>query len=126
MMMAYMLKEDGDVDGAVGYCQRVLASYPGNRSIMRMMRDAFYKANRHSEAVKVGVEIDSALPKAFRDNKYAQAENWIVCGKSYAQMGQKEEARKRFNRVIAWESYQDDVPWLPRYVREAKQWLKKL
>jgi tetratricopeptide (TPR) repeat protein len=126
MMMAYMLKEDGDVDGAVGYCRQLLATYPGNRSILRLMRDAFSKASRYSEAVKVGAVIDSALPKAFRDNKYAQAENWIVCGKAYAQMGEKEEARKRFDRVIAWEQYQDDVPWLPHYVREAKQWLKKL
>jgi tetratricopeptide (TPR) repeat protein len=126
MMMAYMLKEDGDVDGAVGYCRRMLASYPGNRSTLRMMRDGFFKANRYAEAVQVGAEIDSALPKAFRDNKYGMAENWIVCGKAYAQMGQKEEARKRFDRVIAWEPYQANVPWLPRYVREAKQWRKKL
>jgi len=126
MMMAYMLKEDGDVDGAVGYCRRLLASYPGNRSTLRMMRDAFYKANRYADVIRVGAEIDSALPKAFRDNKYGMAENWIVCGKAYAQMGQKEEARKRFDRVIAWEPYQADVPWLPRYVREAKQWRKKL
>jgi tetratricopeptide (TPR) repeat protein len=90
------------------------------------MRDGFFKANRYAEAVQVGAEIDSALPKAFRVNKYGMAENWIVCGKAYAQMGQKEEARKRFDRVIAWEPYQADVPWLPRYVREAKQWRKKL
>ena len=126
MMMAYMLKEDRDYDAAVGYCRRLLASYPGNRSTLRLMRDVFFKASRYAEAVQVGVGLDSALPKAFADNKYCMAENWIVCGKAYAQMGQKEEARKRFDRVIAWEPYQADVPWLPHYVREAKQWLKKL
>jgi tetratricopeptide (TPR) repeat protein len=126
LMMAYMLREDGDCDAATVYCRRLLASYPGNRSTLRLMRDGFFKANRYAEAVQVGAEIDSALPKAFRDNKYGMAENWIVCGKAYAQMGQKEEARKRFDRVIAWEPHQADVPWLPRFVREAKQWRKRL
>jgi tetratricopeptide (TPR) repeat protein len=93
---------------------------------MRMMRDAFCKAGRYAEAVKVGTELDSLLPRAFADNKYCVAENCIVCGKAYAQMGQKEEARKRFDRVIAWEQYQDDVPWLSVYVRQAKQWRAKL
>ncbi len=126
MMMAYMLKEDGDYDAALGYCRRLLASYPGNRSTLRLMRDAFFKASRYAEAVQVGAELDTVIPRAFADNKYCVAENWIVCGKAYAQMGQKEEARKRFDRVIAWEPYQADVPWLPHYVREAKQWRKKL
>jgi len=126
MMMVYMLKEDGDYDAALGYCRQLLASYPGNRSVLRLMRDALFKAKRYSAAVQVGVEIDSALPKAFPDNKYGMAENWIVCGKAYALMGKKEEALVRFDRVIVWEPYQADVPWLPHYVREAKQWRKKL
>jgi len=126
MMLALMFKEDGDYDASIRYCRQVLESYPGNRSTMRMMRDAFFKAGRYPETVQVGAELDSAIRKAYRDNKYCIAENWIVCGKAYAQMGQKEEARSRFNRVIAWEPYQANVPWLPHYVREAKQWLKRL
>ncbi len=126
MMIAYMLKEDGDYDAALGHCRRLLATYPGNRGTLRFMRDALFQAGRHTEAVQVGAGLDSVLPKAFADNKYCMAENWIVCGKAYAQMGQKEEARKRFDRVIAWEPYQADVPWLAHYVREAKQWRKKL
>jgi len=126
MMIAYMLKEDGDYDGALRYCRQLLLAYPGNRSTMRLMRDALLKAKRYAAAVRVGAELDSTLPKAFPDNKYGMAENWLVCGKAYAMMGNKDAARTRFNRVIVWEPYQADVPWLPHYVREAKQWLKKL
>jgi len=126
MMIAYMLKEDGDYDAALGYCRRLLAGYPGSRSALRFMRDALFQAGRHAEAVQVGAGLDTAIPMAFADNKYGMAENWIVCGKAYALMGEKEEARVRFSRVIAWEPYQADVPWLSHYVREAKQWRKKL
>ncbi len=125
VMIAYMLKEDGDCEAAIGYCRRLLAAYPGNRSALRMMRDAMFDASRYAAAAQVGVELDSAIPKAFPDDKYCIAENWVVCGKAYALMGKKAEARERFNRVVAWEQHQADVPWLPHYVREAKQWLKK-
>jgi len=126
MMMAMMLKTDERYDEAVDYCKRVLAIYPGNRSVMRTMRDAYFKGGRYADAVQVGAVLDSAIPRAFPDDKYSMAENWDVCGKAYTQMGKKDEARERFNRVIAWEPYQDDVPWLPHYVSECKQWLKKL
>jgi len=126
LMVAYMLKEDCEYDAALRYCRQMLLAYPGNRSTLRLMRDALLKAKRYAAAVQVGAEIDSALPKVFPDNKYGMAENWMVCGKAYAQMGKKEEARARFDRVIAWESYQADVPWLAHYVHEAKQWRKKL
>jgi tetratricopeptide (TPR) repeat protein len=125
-MIAYMLKEDGDYEAALVYCRRLRAEYPGNRSALRLTRDALFKSGQYAAAIQVGAELDSTLPRVFPDDKYAIAENWDVCGKAYAQMGKKEEARERFNRVIAWEQYQDCVPWLPRYVREAKQWLSRL
>jgi hypothetical protein len=125
-LLAYMFKEDGDCVGALGECSKLLSRYAGNRLVMRHMRDALYKAERYSEAVQVGAEIDSVLPRVTSDNKYAMSENWIVCGKSYAMMGMDEEARKRFDCIIAWEPYQDDVPWLAQYVREAKKWRAKL
>jgi tetratricopeptide (TPR) repeat protein len=126
VMIAYMLKEDGKYEASLGYCRRLLAVYPGNRSARRLMRDALFKAGRYAAAVQVGAELETAIPKAFPDDKYCIAENWVVCGKACALMGRKADARQRFRRVVAWERYQADVPWLPHYVREAKQWLKKL
>jgi tetratricopeptide (TPR) repeat protein len=125
-LLAYMLKEDGDCAGALYHCRKMLARYAGNRLVMRHMRDALFKAERYSEAVQVGAEIESVLPRASSGDKYALSENWIVCGKAYARLGDKVEARERFDRVIAWEPYQEDVPWLAQYVREAKQWRAKL
>ena len=125
-LLAYMLKEDGDCAGALYHCRKMLARYAGNRLVMRHMRDALFKAERYSEAVQVGAEIESVLPRASSGDKYALSENWIVCGKAYAWLGDKVEARERFDRVIAWEPYQEDVPWLAQYVREAKQWRAKL
>jgi tetratricopeptide (TPR) repeat protein len=125
VMLAYMHKEDGDYDAALTYCGRLLAAYPGNWSALRMTRDVFFKSKRYADALRVGAELDSELAGFSPESKYAQSENWLVCAKAYAQMGKKEEARERFDRVIAWEQYQDDVPWLALYVRQAKQWRKK-
>ncbi len=126
MVVAFMLKEDGHYDAALGYCRQVLAAYPGNRSALRLMRDILFDARRYADVVQVGAELDSSLLHAFPDNRYGMAQNWVVCGKAYALMGEKTRARELFNRVIAWESYQGDVPWLPQYLRQAKWWRARL
>jgi len=126
VMLAYMLKADGEYDAALDYCRRLLTVYPGNRCIWRMTRDIEYEAGHYAAAVRIGAELDTVLPRAFPREKYCIAENWMVTGKAYARLGNKEEARERLDRVIAWERYQDDVPWLAHYVREAKQWRAKL
>lgn len=125
-LLAYMLKEDGDCAGALYHCRKLLDRYAGNRIALRFMRDALYKAGQYSAAVQVGAELDTLLPRVGSDNKYGMAENWIVCGKAYAQIGDTARARERFARVIAWEPYRADVPWLAQYVREAKQWRARL
>jgi hypothetical protein len=125
-LLVYMMKEDGDYTGALYHCRKLLDRCAGNRLAMRHMRDALYKAKRYSDVVTLGARIDSILPKACMDDKYGMAENWIVCAKAYSLMGLKQEARERFDRVIACEPYQYCVPWLPHYVREAKQWRAKL
>ena len=126
VMLAYMHKEDGDYDAALTYCGRLLAAYPGNWSALRMTRDVFFKSKRYADVLGIGAQLDSELARFSPQSKYAQSENWLVCGKAYAQMGETGKARERFDRVIAWEQYQDDVPWLALYVRQAKQWRNKL
>jgi len=126
LMMAYMSREDRNYDQAFAYCRRVLAGYPGNRSALRLMRDAMVQAGRYAEAVQTCATLDSLIDLAFPSNRYGKAENWLEWGKAYTLMGMKQEARDRFDRVIAWEQYQNVVPWLRFYVRVAKQWRAKL
>ena len=126
MVIAFMLKEDKHYDAALGYCRQVLTAYPANRSALRLMRDIFFDARRYADVVQVGAELDSSLLITFPANRYGRAQNWVVCGKAYALMGEKTRARELFNRVIAWEPYQADVPWLPQYVRQAKWWRARL
>jgi tetratricopeptide (TPR) repeat protein len=125
-LLAYMLKEDGDCDGAVRYCQKLLEQYPGNRTAMRLMRDAQYRGGMSSAAIATGRRIEQEVLSACPGNRYALSENWIVCGKAFARLGQSDSARERFDRVISWEPYIGEVPWLSHYVREARQWRKKL
>jgi tetratricopeptide (TPR) repeat protein len=125
-LLAFMLKEDGDYAATIVHCRELLDRYPGNRTAMRMMRDAQYRAGRFSDAVATGREVEQSFLRAFPGNRYALAENWLVCGMAFAGLGQADSARNRFDRVIAWEQYQSDVPWLSVYVREARHWLGRL
>jgi hypothetical protein len=123
---AYMLKEDGDYAGAVRSCQVLLFRYPRNRTALRMMRDAQYKAGMLSDALATGRLVEQEVLRACPGSRYALSENWIMCGKAFAEAGLGDSARASFDRVIAWEQYAGDVPWLANYVREAKRWRKKL
>ena len=123
---AYMLKEDGDYAGAVRSCQTLLIRYPCNRTALRMIRDAQYKGGKLSDAVATGRLVEREVLRACPGSRYALSENWIICGKAFAEAGLCDSARARFDRVIAWEPYVGEVPWLSNYVREAKQWRKKL
>ena len=125
-LLAYMLKEDGDYAGAVRSCQTLLLRYPCNRTALRTMRDAQYKGGMLSDAVATGRFIEQEVLRACPSSRYALSENWIMCGKAFAEAGQSDSARARFDRVIAWEPYAGEVPWLSNYVREAKRWRKKL
>jgi tetratricopeptide (TPR) repeat protein len=125
-LLGYMLKEDGDGAGALRYCRKLLGKYPGNRTAMRMTRDAYYQGGDYALSLATGRRVEEEVLKETPGNRYALSENWVVCGKAFAKLGQKDSALVRFDRVIAWEPYADEVPWLPNYVREAKQWRKKL
>jgi tetratricopeptide (TPR) repeat protein len=125
-LYAYMLKEDGDYAGAVQSCQVLLQKYPGNRAALRTMRDAQYRGGMLSDALATGRFIEQEVLRACPGSRYALSENWIICGKAFAEAGQLDSARARFDRVIAWEPYAGEVPWLSNYVREAKRWLRKL
>jgi tetratricopeptide (TPR) repeat protein len=125
-LLAYMLKEDGDCAGAARYCRKLLGKYPGNRTALRLLRDVQYRAGTRSAALATGRRVEQEVLAATPGNRYALSENWVVCGKAFARLGQNDSARARFDRVIALEPYADEVPWLPNYVREAKQWRKKL
>jgi tetratricopeptide (TPR) repeat protein len=125
-LLAYMLKESGDYDGAAMYCRRLLETYPGNRAALRLLRDTYLAEGRCSEAVATGELLEKSIPAAFPLNRYGISENWIICGKAYAQLGRRDSALARFDRIIAWEPFQSQVPWLPNYVREAKRWKRKL
>jgi tetratricopeptide (TPR) repeat protein len=125
-LYAFMLKEDGDYAGAVRSCQALLLRYPGNRTALRTLRDAQYKGGMLSDAVATGRYIEQEVLRACPSSRYALSENWIMCGKAFAEAGQRDSARARFDRVIAWEPYAGEVPWLSNYVRDAKRWRKKL
>jgi tetratricopeptide (TPR) repeat protein len=123
---AYMLKEDGDYSGAVRSCQTLLLQYPCNRAALRLIRDAQYQGGMLSSAVATGRFLEQEVLRACPGSRYSLSENWIICGKAFAEAGQRDSARVRFDRVIAWEPYAGEVPWLANYVREARQWRKKL
>lgn len=118
---AWLLGEEGRHDSAVVRCRMMLGRYPGNRSVLRLMRDNYVAAKRYGEAVSTAREIDRSIRMAFPRNRYGIAENWIKLACAFEGMGRRDSAVAYAERVIAWEHHAPGVPWLASYVREAKR-----
>lgn len=120
-MLGFMYKEDRQYDSAGVCCRRLLERYPGNRSTARLLRDVLLKAGRAGEALEVALDLWRDIDTVWPTNYYGLAENWLKMAEAYELLGRTEQAAGCADLVIAWEPWQDDVPWLRNYVREAKQ-----
>lgn len=124
--LAWMFGQDKEYEQAIDRSLTLLKEYPGNRGMMRTLRDIYFHNGDYRSAVNLGREVERSICTAFPDNRYGLAENWIVLAKSWEGVGQRDSARVSANRVVAWEKHQDEVPWLRAYVKEARGLLRRL
>jgi len=120
-LLGFMAKEDGNYEAATACCQRLLERYPGNRAARRMLRDIYIDMGEYEKALAVAAELERDIQRAFPENRYGLAENWIKMASAWAQLGDSARTCCLADRVIAWEPFQDQVPWLDGYVRDAKR-----
>ncbi len=119
--LGFMAKEEREFQEAVQWCQRLLFRYPNNRSARRLLRDVYLDMGKPEEAIKVGRELEADIRKAFPLNRYGLAENWLKMAYAWNGLGVADSVLALSERIIAWERYQNSVPWLGNYVREAKR-----
>ena len=123
--LAWIMGQDRKFDSAIARCEQLLARYPGNRTVMRMMRDIYYSKGDYVKALALGARLEKSIRASFADNKYGLSENWIVSAKCWEGLSQTDSACALAERVMDWEEHQDDVPWLPNYVRDARALLDR-
>lgn len=120
-LLGFMLKEDGEYIEAVEVCRRLLQQYPGNRSARRLLRDVCLDMGDYHRALEIGIALEQEILAQNPDNRYGIAENRLKCGKAWIDAGEPDSARLCLDRIIAWEPYKREVPWLPSYIRDAKK-----
>jgi len=124
-MLAYMHKEDGEFEQAVEVCERILRQYPENRTGLRLLRDTYLAAGRWEDALQVAGRLDSSITRDFPGNRYGRSENRLVAMKAWDGLGLQDSALAYADRIIAWSRYERQVPWLDRYVAEARQYRRR-
>ncbi len=124
-LLGFMMKEDWRFREGQACCQRLLARYPGNRAARRLLRDIYLDMGNYQEVVKLGRALDEDIRRAFPNNRYGRAENWLKMAYAWQGLGEADSVRVYCQRIVNWERYQDSVPWLRNYVREAKGLLRQ-
>lgn len=119
-MLGFMMKEDRDFEGAVACCQRMLNAYPESRSARRLLRDIYLDMGDYDRALDVGHYLERDIREAWPENYYGMAENWLKLATAYELVGDRKWAKYYADLIISYEPWQDQIPWLPNYVREAR------
>jgi len=117
--LAWMYGDDHRYREAVELGQELLREFPGNRSMMRTLRDVHLREGHYQEAIKLGREIENNLRQSRPDNRYYWAENWLKMAQSWDGLGQADSAVARAGQVLALKGYESCTPWLGTYLREA-------
>jgi len=120
-LQAFMHKEDGEFDRAVGFCEELLERHPGNRAALRMLRDTYLAAGEHGDVIRLGREIEESIGVSFPENRYGLAENRLQMARAWSRSGQQDSARALVDSLVAWEPYRDSVPWLRNYIADARR-----
>jgi tetratricopeptide (TPR) repeat protein len=120
-LKAYMHKEDGEFEEAAGLCEGLLEQYPGNRAALRMLRDTQLAAGEHGQVIELGREIEESIEESFPGNRYGIAENRLQMARAWQRSGEPDSARVLVEALVAWEPYQDSVPWLKNYIADARR-----
>lgn len=123
-LLGFMMKEDKLYAGSVKWCKKLLNRYPDNRAVRRLLRDVYLAMGSCEQSLKIARGLEHDIQNAFPDNLYGQSENWLKMAYAWEKLSQPESVCVYSERIIARERFQDRVPWLRNYVREAKE-LKK-
>lgn len=124
-VLAYIQRDEGNPAVAVATCREVLAAYPGNRTGLKLLRDSHLSAGQYREALAVVRVLDSSITRAFPRNRYGLAENRLVAMKAWDGLGRSDSALCCAERIVAWERYGRETPWLANYVAEARRYRDK-
>ncbi len=119
-MLAFMYKEDRQYDLAVRWGELLLRRYPNNRAACRLLRDIYLDMGNFEQAIELGRKLERDIRNSFPENRYGRAENWLKLAYAWQRIGEPDSARLYVERIINWERYSGEVPWLSNYVREAK------
>jgi len=125
-MLGFMYKEDREYAVAVKWGESLLGRYPNNRAARRLLRDIYLDMGNYQRAIELGRKLDTDIATTFPENRYGRAENWLKMAYAWQGMDEPDSVCIYAERIIAWNSYVDCVPWLGNYVREAKLLKRKL
>jgi len=122
--LAWMLGQEKQYPEAIKLCRLLLDRYPGNRVLLRTIRDIHYRKADYDATLQTGRELEENVLASYPENKYYLSENWLVMAKAHKRLNQPDSCLVLLDSVIAWEPFKESVPWLRTYVADAKA-LKK-
>jgi tetratricopeptide (TPR) repeat protein len=103
---------------AVALAERAIAAQPGDGNLWNTVGVARYRYGRWKEAI-------AALEKSMELRDGGKSVDWFFLAMAHWQLGEKDEARKWYEKAVEWtEKYQPKNIQLRRFRTEAEELLK--
>jgi tetratricopeptide (TPR) repeat protein len=106
-----------DADRAVALAERAVALAPAEGAYQKTLGAAYYRAGNWKQSIK-------ALQKSMEHRRGGDSFDWLFLAMSHWRLGEKDEARKWFDRAVQWmENHHPKNEEIRRFRQEAEELL---
>ncbi len=124
--LAFIYGEEGEYEKAARIIDSLLILYPGSRTFLWNKAELEFNNDNFEIAVDLFEDLYNRYD-AMNEKNYANlAQCRLYIGKCFAELGDKDSARKNLKEVIQYKEHSDDYPQIKGYGREAYSLLSRL
>ncbi len=124
--LVFIYSEEGHYDKADSIVDGLRAEYPASKTFLWNEADLEFRKKNYQAAAALYDELYSRYDSANNKNYANLAQCRLSMGKCYAELGDKERARKNLKDVIKMNEHARDYPQIKTYYREAYALLNRL
>jgi len=124
--LVFIYGEENEYERAEAIIDSLLNEYPASRTFLWNKAELEFKNKKFRVAAGIYQEL-YARYEVLNDKNYANlAQSRLYIGKCFAELGEKDEARRNLKEVIRYKEFSDMYPQINGYCREAYALLNRL
>lgn len=124
--LAFIYTEEGQYEKAEVIIDSLLKEHPTSKTFLWSKADLEYKRQNYRVAADLYGDLFNRYDVHNKKNYANLAQCRLYIGKCFAELGEKDDARRNLKEVIKFKEHSDEYPQIKGYCREAYALLNRL